>query len=180
MILLALVAAGAAWSLEALTAPPAARPWQPVAQLAAGAVATAIAGLGVVEMLGDLDDMEDYGGAVGLILGLVVLGGAVAMLWGALQRTSPNLRGAERGARVAALGAGLVLLAWVLHLTIGFWAFGPAIWGLGAVVLAAVILLTATEMGIPRWVPWVAVALGLFAAWTALGQWGRAHGPRRG
>lgn len=172
MIVAALVAAGAAWSQEAMSVGPSAKPWQPVLVLAAGAVATALAGLSLVEMLGDLDDMDDYGGVVGLLLGVILLGAALAVLWGALQRTSPNLHGAQRGAQVAALGAGLVLLAWVLHLVIGFWAFAPATWGLAAVILAAVLLLTGGEERLPAWVPWVAVGLGVFAAWVALGQWG--------
>jgi hypothetical protein len=172
VLVLAILAAGAAWSVEAMTIAPSLRPWQPVTQLAAGAAATALSGLAVVEMIGDLDDIEEFGGIIGLVLGVVVLAASVAILWGALQRTSPDLRGAARGAQVAALGAGLVLLAWVLHLTIGFWAFAPATWGLLAVVLAAVLLLTAGEAKTPAWVSWVAVGLGVFAAWVALGQWG--------
>jgi hypothetical protein len=65
-----------------------------------------------------------------------------------------------------------VLVAWVLHLTIGFWSFGPAVWGIAAIILAAALLLfadaderTSTAFGL------VAVGLGVFAAMTALGQW---------
>jgi hypothetical protein len=66
-----------------------------------------------------------------------------------------------------------VLIAWVLHLTIGFWAFAPAIWGIAALFLAALLLLLGDPNDrLPAWVGWVAVVLGLFAAWSAVGQWG--------
>lgn len=171
MIIAAVVAAGAAWSQEAMSVGPATRPWLPVLESAAGAVATALAGLSLVEMLGDIDDMNDYGGVIGLLLGVVLVAASMAVLWGALQRTTPDLRGTQRGAQVAALGTGLVLLAWILHLVIGFWAFAPATWGLTAIVLAAVLLLSAGREGLPAWLPWVAVGLGVFAAWVAVGQW---------
>jgi hypothetical protein len=172
LVLAALVAAGATWAGEAMTVPEATKSSFPVAQLAAGAIATALSILAVAEMLGDIDDMEDFGGPVGFLLGIVILAASIAVLWGAMRRTAPDLRGAERGAMLAMVGAGLVLLAWILHLTIGFWALGPASWGLAAVVLAAVLLLMGSESRLPAWVGWVAAALGLFAAWTAFGQWG--------
>lgn len=172
MLLLAIVAAAAAYSAQAMTVSAAVKPWQPFAQLAAGAVATALAGLALVEMLGDLDDLDDYGGMVGLVLGVALVVAAAAMLWGAVRSTAVALRPTQVGARLAAIGAGLVLLAWVLHLTIGFWAFGPAVWGLGAILLASVLLLTSGEFRLPAWTGWVALVLGVIAAWVALGQWG--------
>jgi hypothetical protein len=173
IIVLAIIAAGAAYSLQALSVSDAVKPWQPVVLAAAGATATAISALAVVEMIGDLDDLEAYGGFVGFILGILVLAGSIAILQGGIRGTLPNLRGAERGAQLAGIGIALVLLAWVLHLTIGFWAFAPAVWGILAIVLAAtLVLFGSTEEHLPDWVGWVAVVLGLFAAWTALGQWG--------
>ncbi len=172
LIIAAVIAAGTAWIGETMTVPDAAESTFPVGQLASGAVATSLSLLAVVEMIGDLDDMEDYGGPLGLLLGIVILGASTVVLWGAMRRTAPDLRGAERGAMLAAVGAGLVLLAWVLHLTIGFWALGPASWGLAAIIVAAVLLLVAPDVRLPSWIGWVAVALALFAGWTAFGQWG--------
>lgn len=172
LIVAAVIAAAAAWVDETMTVPDGTKSAFPVGQLAAGAVATSLSLLAVVEMIGDLDDMDDYGGPLGLLLGIVILGASTVVLWGAMRRTAPDLRGAERGAMLAAVGAGLVLLAWVLHLTIGFWALGPASWGLAAVVIAAVLLLVAPDVRLPSWIGWVAVVLALFAGWTAFGQWG--------
>ncbi len=172
IIVAAVIAAATAWVGETMTVPDAAESTFPVAQLGAGAVATSLSLLAVVEMIGDIDDMDDFGGPLGLVLGLVILGASTVVLWGAIRRTAPDLRGAERGAMLAAVGAGFVLLAWVLHLTIGFWALGPASWGLAAVVVAAVLLLVAPDVRLPSWIGWVAVVLALFAGWTAFGQWG--------
>ncbi len=172
LIAAALIAAAAAWVGETMTVPEAAQATFPVGQLVAGAVATSLSLLAVVEMIGDLEDMDDYGGPLGLVLGIVILGASTMVLWGAVRRTAPDLRGAERGAMLAAVGAGLVLLAWVLHLTIGFWALGPASWGLAAIVVAAVLLLVAPDVRLPSWIGWVAVVLALFGGWTAFGQWG--------
>jgi hypothetical protein len=172
IIVAAVIVAAVTWVGETMTVPEAAESTFPIGQLAAGAVATALSLLAVVEMIGDLDDMEDYGGPFGLLLGIVILGASTLVLWGAMRRTAPDLRGAERGAMLAAVGAGLVLLAWVLHLTIGFWALGPASWGLAAIVVAAVLLLVAPDVRLPSWIGWVAVVLALFGGWTAFGQWG--------
>jgi hypothetical protein len=172
LILLALVAAGAAYVLEAMVVDDAVKPWPPFAMLASGAVATALTALQVIEMIGDLDDMDDYGGIVGLVLGAIALAASIVILYGAIRRTGPARRPSERGAQIAAVGAALVLLAWVLHLTIGFWSFAPATWGIAAVVLAAVLVWYAGSATRPlAWLGWVALVLALFAAWTAFGQW---------
>jgi hypothetical protein len=176
IIVAAVIAAAVTWGDEAMTVPEAAKSTFPVGQLVAGAVATSLSLLAVVEMIGDIDDMDDYGGPLGLLLGLVLLGASTVVLWGAMRRTAPDLRGAERGAMLAAVGAGLVLLAWVLHLTIGFWALGPASWGLAAIIVAAVLLLVAADTRLPSWIGWVAVVLALFGGWTAFGQWGALMG----
>jgi hypothetical protein len=172
MLVLALIAAGGAYTAQAMAVRVELKPWQAFAQLVGGALATVLAGLSLVEMIGDLDDMDDYGGIVGFVLGIVLLGASAAMLWGAARGATLDLRPREAGARLAGIGAGLVLLAWVLHLTVGFWAFGPAVWGIGALILAAVLLLSGGAFGLPAWTAWVAFALGVFAAWVALGQWG--------
>lgn len=172
LILTGLVAAGATWADEGMSVPDGTARSFPAIQLATGAIATALSLLAVLEMIGDIDDMEDFGGPIGLVLGIVILAASAAVLWGALRRTSPDLRGAEPGARIAGLGALFVLVAWALHVTIGFWSLGPATWGIMAVVLAAALVLVGSSGTLPAWISWVAVVLGLFAAWTAFGQWG--------
>jgi hypothetical protein len=172
MAALALTAAGAAYVSQALDLRASVKGRLPAIEAVAGAVATSLGSLAVLEMLGDLDDLEDYGGPIGLAVAIVVLTGSIAMLVGALRGSAPDLRSSERGTKVATLGAALVLGAWVLHLTVGFWSLGPAVWGIVAIVLGAAILLfgstdeeTSARLGV------VAVGLGLFAAFTALGQW---------
>jgi hypothetical protein len=172
VIALGLTAATAAYASQAMDLAPTIKGRLPAVQQVVAAVATALTALALVEMAGDLDDLDGSGGILGLGMAVVVLAGCVAMLVAALRGATPDVRAAGRGARVAALGAGLVLVAWVLHLTIGFWAFGPAVWGLTAIVVAAAILLVGPSEGpAAARLGWVAAALGAFAALGAVGQW---------
>lgn len=174
-VVVALVAGGAAWMLASGPAAAGARAMLPGVQLAAGAVGSALAALAVIEMLFDLDQLDDdYGGFVGLLLAIVLAGGALAILWGALRREpdwAARLRGGDQGTRIAIAGVGLVLIAWALHLSIGFWSFAPASWGIAAIVLAGVVLFVRAQLALPFPASWIAIVLGLFAAWTAFGQW---------
>ena len=172
VIVLGLIAAGAAYAGQAMDLTATVRARLPLVLQTAGALATSLGALAVIEMLADLDDLDDYGGPIGIIMAVVVFGGSIAMLVGALRGTTVDVRGTGIGARVAGLGAALVLGAWVLQLTIGFWSFGPAVWSIAAIVLAtALLVFGATDGRLPAAVGWVTVALGLFTAWTALGQW---------
>jgi hypothetical protein len=174
-VVVALVAGGAAWMLASGSTAEGARAMLSGAQLAAGAVGSALAVLAVVEMLFDLDQLDDdYGGLVGLLLAMILAGGALAILWGALRRDpdwAARLRGGDQGTRVAIAGVGLVLFAWLLNLSITFWSFAPASWGIAAIVLAGVVLFVRSGLALPFPASWIAIVLGLFAAWTAFGQW---------
>jgi hypothetical protein len=173
LIVIALVAAGAAWLTEAGSAAGARLPL-PTLRLAAGAVGSVLALLALVELLFDLDDLDDRGGIVGLALAVVVAAAALAILLGALQgdpEARTRLRDSDMGTNVAVLGAGLILLAWLLHVTIGFWAFGPAAWGIAAVVLAVIVLVFRDEIGTPFPAAWISVGLAVFTVWVAFGQW---------
>jgi hypothetical protein len=175
-IVVALVAGGAAWLLESgSTGGAGARAMLPAVQLAAGAVGSALAVLAVVEMVFDLDQLDDeYGGVVGLLLAIILAAGAVAIMWGALQRLGgwrARVRAANQGTSIALAGVAMVLIAWLLHLSIGFWSFAPASWGIAAIVLAGTILFVGDQLSLPVPAAWIAILLGLFAAWTALGQW---------
>ena len=173
LIVIALVAAGAAWFTEAGSTAAARLPL-PTMRRAAGAVGSVLALLALVELLFDLDDLDDSGGILGLVLAVVVAAAAIAILLGALQgdpEARTRLRDSDMGTNVAAIGAGLILLAWLLHLTIGFWAFGPAAWGITAIVLAVVVLVFRDEIGTPFPAAWISVGLAVFTVWVAFGQW---------
>jgi hypothetical protein len=146
----------------------------PALALAAAATAAALSLLALVEMLGDFDDLDDTGGIVGLALAIIATGAFLAALWGTVRRDADwraTASGADQGTRIAWLGVGLVLLAWIWHLTIGFWSFAPAALGIGAIVLAGALLFVRDKLGLPFPAAWISAILGLYAAIVALNQW---------
>jgi hypothetical protein len=169
MLVLALVA-GVAVAAPAGSLGAPIEPHRPLVARVAAVVAVTLASLAMVEMLGDLDDLAEVGGILGLAVAVLVVGGAIALVLG----TGPAAaaRATDRGARLAGVGVGLVVGAWLLHLTVGFWALGPAVWALSAITLAAaVMVLGLTEGRASAWVGWLATGLAAFAALIALGQW---------
>jgi hypothetical protein len=174
LIVVALVAAGAAWLGETDASGVAARYPVAAARIAAGAVGAALTLLALVEILFDFDDLDDRGGIVGFALAVVAVLAALTVLLGAVQadpETRERLRTGDQGTNIALAGAGLVLVAWILHLTIGFWAFGPAAWGITALVLAVVVLVFRDDIGTPFPAAWIAVVLAVVGAVIAVGQW---------
>ena len=172
MIALGLTVAGGTYAATTMELDEPGRRLLPIVQRVAATVATAVASLALIELVGDLDDLDDTGGVLGLAVAVIVVAGAVTMLVATTRGATPAIRTAPRGTRLAVLGAGLVLAAWVLHLTVGFWSFGPAVWGLAAIVLAAAVLVFASPDGrTSSRVGWIAAGLGAFTALTALGQW---------
>jgi hypothetical protein len=174
LIVVALVAAGAAWLGETGASGAAARIPLAATRAAAGAVGAALSLLALIEMLFDFDDLDDRGGIVGFALAVVVVLAALTILLGAVQgdpEMRERLRSGDQGTNIALAGAGLVLVAWILHVTIGFWAFGPAAWGITALVLAVVVLVFRDEIGTSFPPAWISVVLAVFGAVVAVGQW---------
>ena len=145
-------------------------------ELAAGAVVAVLGVWRLIEFIFDLDELEEFGGAVGVVLtaGLAVAG--VAMLVGALRR-DPSVRTAvtagDQGTRLAVCGLALVLIGWALNLSISYWTMAQATLSLALATFAVVVIVVA-----PRWaevlpgipVAWVGAAFGVVVALLAIDQ----------
>ena len=147
-------------------------------EFAAGAVATVLALLRVVEMVFDFDDLDSYGGVLGAIVTVGLLIAAGAVLAGAFRR-DPSLRSdvlaSDRGTRLAVVGLVLVVLAWLLNLSIGFWNMNAAATPVALLTFGAVLVVVQR-----RWlaaleeVPlgWVGAGFGVVGLLLAIGLWG--------
>ena len=180
LVLVAGIAAGvAAWftASSAASAKPAPFPLASI-ELAAGAVVAVLAVWRLIEFIFDLDQMDDFGGAVGVVLtvALAVAGGA--MLVGAIRR-DPTVRSAalngDQGTRLAVGGLALVLIGWALNLSISYWTMAQATLSLALATFAVVVIVVAPQWskvlpGIP--VAWVGAAFGILVALLAIDQFG--------
>jgi hypothetical protein len=180
VLVVAAVAAGAAAWFTARKSAIGAQPAIPLEtiEFAAGLVGTILAILRLIEMLFDLDDLENYGGAIGAVLtvGLVMAAGAI--LVGSMRR-DPTLRtallGGDQWTRLATGGLALVVIAWALNLSIGFWNMNAAATPVAVLAFGAVLVVIQ-----PRWravlheVPlgWVGAAFGVLGLLLAIGLWG--------
>jgi hypothetical protein len=146
----------------------------PTIELAAGLVATVLAVLKLVEILFDIDDLDDSGGIIGLMLAVALAIAAVALLVLATRRGA-DLRGAvtrgDDGTKLAAMGLALVLLGWAFNLSISFWTMGQAALPLAVLSLAALTVAEAPRIAAPFPVAWAGAAIGVFGAILALGHW---------
>jgi hypothetical protein len=147
----------------------------PTVELGVGLVAVVLAVLKVLEILADLDNLARSGGIIGLALALALAIVAVAILYTASQRGA-NLRGAimhgDQGAKIAAIGLGLVLLGWAFDLTVSFWTMGQAALQLAVLTIAVVTIVEAPRIQSPIPVAWAGAAIGAFGALLVLGNWG--------
>jgi hypothetical protein len=180
VVVVAAVAAGAAAWFTARKGADTAQPAIPfeTIEFAAGLVATILAVLRVIEMLFDLDDLEDYGGAIGAVLTVGLVVAAAAILVGSLRR-DPSLRsallGGDQWIRLAVGGLALVIIAWALNLSIGFWNMNAAATPVAVLTFGAVLVVVQ-----PRWlavlkeVPlgWVGAGFGVLGLLLAIGLWG--------
>ncbi len=180
VLVVAAIAAGVAAWFTARKGAGATQPAIPLEtiEFAAGLVGTILAILRVIEMLFDLDDLENYGGAIGAVLTFGMVVGAGAILVGSMRR-DPTLRtailGGDQWTRLAAGGLVLVVIAWALNLSIGFWNMNAA--ATPVAVLAFGAILVAIQ---PRWqavlheVPlgWVGAGFGALGLILAVGLWG--------
>ena len=171
--------AAAAWFTSTTEAGPKPSPL-PLAsiELAAGAVVAVLGVWRVIELIFDLDQVDRFGGAVGVLLTVALGVVGVAMLVGALRR-DPTVRGAvlggDQGTRLAVGGLVLVLIGWALNLSIGDWTMAGGTLSLAAATFGAVVIVVA-----PRWsrvlpglpVAWIGAAFGALVAILAIDQWG--------
>lgn len=182
-LLLVLVAgiAGAivAWFTSTTEASPKPSPL-PLASIefAAGAIVAVLSVGRLIEFIFDLDQINKFGGPIGVVLLVALVVAGVAMLIGALRR-DPGLRGAvmggDQGTRLAVGGLALVLIGWALNLSIGAWTMQAATLPLAAATFAVVVIVVA-----PRWsrvlpgipVAWVGAVFGVLVAILAIDEWG--------
>ena len=147
-------------------------------EFAAGAVATVLALLRVVELAFDFDDIDSYGGVLGAVVTVALLVAAVALLVGALRR-DPTLRAdilaSDRGTRLAVVGLVLVVLAWLLNLSIGFWNMNAAATSVALLTIGAVLVVVQRRwLAVLEEVPlgWVGAGFGVVSLLLAIGLWG--------
>ena len=147
-------------------------------ELAAGAVVAVLGVWRLIEFIFDLDQLEDFGGAVGVVLTVALAAAGVAMLLGALRR-DPSVRsagmGGDQGTRIAIGGLALVLIGWALNLSISYWTMAQATLSLALATFAVVVIVVAPHWskvlpGIP--VAWIGAAFGVLVALLAIDQWG--------
>lgn len=176
----AIAAAATAWYTSTTNAgpKPSTLPLSTI-EFAAGAVATVLAGLRVVEMLADFGHLSDYGGLIGMILTIVLAVAAAAMLAGAFRRDpryrTPGQYG-DTGTRLAISGLTLVILGWALSFIFSYWNMNAAATVLGLLTIATVAIIVA-----PRWatvvpeVPlaWVGAGLAAVSLLLAADEWGQ-------
>ena len=147
----------------------------PTIELGVGLVAAVLAVLKVVEILADLDNLARSGGIIGLALALALAIASFAILFTASQRGA-DVRGAimhgDQGAKIAAIGLGLVLIGWGFNLTVSFWTMGQAALQLAVLTIAVVTIVEAPRIQSPIPVAWVGAAIGAFGALLVLGNWG--------
>ncbi len=147
-------------------------------EFAAGAMATVLALLRVVEMAFDVDDLDSYGGVVGAILTVGLLVAALAVLVGSMRR-DPTLRAdilaPDRGTRLAVAGLALVVLAWLLNLSIGFWNMNAAATSVALLTFGAVLVVVQRRwLAVLEEIPlgWVGAGFGVVGLLLAVGLWG--------
>jgi hypothetical protein len=148
-------------------------------EFAAGVVASVLAVLRLIEIVFEFDNLEDFGGPIGLVLTVGLAIAAVAILFGALRR-DPTLRSAalagDRGTWLAVGGLVAVVLAWLWNVSIGYWNLSGGATAVGLVSFGAVLVVVQD-----RWEPviaevplgWVGAAFGLVSLLVGFGLWGQ-------
>ncbi len=139
--------------------------------LAGGTIAAAPGILFVAEILTDSDDLDTYGGILGLVLTLglgiagVVLYYAATEWWsgGPAAPWTTAIASGGRPTKLVLIGAGLVLIGWLGNVTIGFWFLRAGAEVITLILLAALVMRAEADPGEPLRLPIPAafVALGL-------------------
>ena len=172
MIVAGLAAAGVAWAGSTGMVRIDALPGRDI-ELGAGIVAGVLSVMNLFERLFDLDQLDQTGGVVALILTLALAVAALALFAGVTRRwTSPRevLPIGDRGTRLAYAGVGLVMLGWLGNVTIGVWNFSAGVGVLTVVLLCGIVLRWASDPAskrLPVAGAWIAVVLAVIA--TLLG-----------
>ncbi len=170
----AIVAAVATWMAAAT--PPSLERVLP-APILASLAASVVAVLGIwrlIELLFDLDQLDEVGGAVGAVM-IVLLALAGGTLLGAAQRrdraTFAAVRMNDSSAQLALFGLMLVLLGWGINVA-SYWTMRQATVTLTMLTLAALLIVLAGR-GLPAAASWVGLVLVGIGALLAADQWGQ-------
>lgn len=143
MVVGGLVAAGAAYMTGSSMSTPA-MPVAPRDVALAGALFSLVMGvLFVAEKLFDLDDLDDYGGMVGVLVTFLLAAAALALYLTVTGRWFGTLAGpwtsavrSGRATQLVAIGTGLVIVGWLLNVTLGVWLAQAAALTIFLVVVA--------------------------------------------
>ncbi len=148
--------------------------------LGGGTISAALGILFVAEILADLDNMDAYGGVLGLILtfGLAFAGGVLyyaATEWwtgGPAAPWTAALASGDRVTRLVFLGAALVLIGWLGNVTIGIWFLRAGVEVITLILLAALVMRAAADPDEPLRLPippaFVALGLSILGAIIAV------------
>jgi hypothetical protein len=139
--------------------------------LAGGTIAASLGILFVAEILTDANELDTYGGILGLVLTLglgiagVVLYYAATEWWsgGPAAPWTTAIASGGRPTRLVLIGAGLVLIGWLGNVTIGFWFLRAGAEVITLILLAALVMRAEADPDEPLRLPIPAafVALGL-------------------
>lgn len=132
------------------------------------------------EILADADDLDTYGGVIGLVftLGLGVAGVVLylaATRWWSGGPAAPWTTAIDSGGRatkLVLLGAALVLIGWLGNVTIGFWFLRAGTEVITLILLAALVMRAAADPDEPLRLPlppaFAALALSVIGAIIAV------------
>ncbi len=139
--------------------------------LAGGTIAAALGILFVAEILTDSDELDTYGGILGLVLTLGLGVAGVVLYYAATQWWSGGPAGpwrsivgsGDRPAKLVLIGAWMVLIGWFGNVTFGFWFLRAGVEVITLVLLAALVMRADADSEEPLRLPIPAafVALGL-------------------
>jgi hypothetical protein len=148
--------------------------------LTGGTIAATLGVLFVAEILFDTDDMDTYGGILGLVLTLglgiagVVLYYAATLWWsgGPAAPWTTVIASGDRPTKLVLVGAALVILGWLGNVTIGFWFLNAGTEVLTFILLAALVMRAAADPDEPLRPPlpagFAALVLAIIAAIIAI------------
>jgi hypothetical protein len=153
--------------------------------LAGGTIAAVLGILFVAEILTDSDQLDTYGGILGLVLTLglgiagVVLYYAATEWWsgGPLAPWTTAIASGGRPTRLVLIGAALVLIGWLGNVTIGFWFLSAGAEVITLILLAALVMRAEADQDQPLRLPipaaFVALGLSIIGAIIAIQHTGK-------
>ena len=143
----------------------------------------------MAEILADTDDLDTYGGILGLVLTLglgiagVVLYYAATLWWsgGPAAPWTTAIASGGRSTKLVLIGAGLVLVGWLGNVTFGFWFLEAGSEVVTAILLAALVMRAEADPDEPLRLPipaaFVALGLAIFGAIIAVQHTAKIHRP---